>query len=142
MNESAFRQPERAGVFHLPAALHPAAEAAAARAGLRTFAGDVSGTVSAPAMLGELGRRFGFPDWFGANFDALDDCLTDPDWAGEAGCAVFVSGLERFAAGHPEEFATLIEVFRAAVDAWRQRNRPFWIVLATGVPGVAPLPAP
>lgn len=142
MNESAFRQAERAGVFHLPTASHPAAEAVAARAGLRTFAVDLSGTGGTPAVLAELGHRLGFPDWFGANFDALNDCLTDPDWAGAAGCAIFVSGLDRFAAGHPEEFATLIEVFRAAADAWRQEGQPCWVVLATGAPGVAPLPAP
>jgi hypothetical protein len=28
--------------------------------------------------------RPAFSDWYGANFDALFDCLTDPDWQPEA----------------------------------------------------------
>ena len=32
------------------------------------------------AILAALSRSLGFPDWFGGNWDALEDCLTDLSW--------------------------------------------------------------
>jgi hypothetical protein len=32
------------------------------------------------SVLRQLGKSLHFPDWYGANFDALFDCLCDPDW--------------------------------------------------------------
>ena len=39
----------------------------------------MTATLSFGALLKQLGEALNFPDWYGANFDALHDCLTDPD---------------------------------------------------------------
>jgi RNAse (barnase) inhibitor barstar len=67
------------------------------------------------AALRAIGRAFAFPAWFGANLDALYDCLTDlPEHGAARGCVVI---LEHFSA-HPvlggEQGAAVLDAFRDA----------------------------
>lgn len=43
------------------------------------------------ALLTEWGRALSFPDYFGRNWDALDECLDDLDWLGAEQISVVVS---------------------------------------------------
>lgn len=53
---------------------------------------DASTWVSEAGMLGDMARRLDFPDYFGHNADALDDCLGDVA-SGEYGWDVSATGL-------------------------------------------------
>lgn len=45
-------------------------------------------------LLLAIGQAFSFPAWYGANLDALYDCLTDLPEQGETrGCVVLIAGL-------------------------------------------------
>jgi len=75
-----------------------------------------------------------FPKEFGGNWDALNDYLTDLDWlATTTGYVLVFEHLDHFAAAHPQDFTTGIEVLRAASEYWKDRGRPFWaFITASG----------
>lgn len=129
----------RAGLYFLPAWQQPVLEAPARAAGFRVvhaYLGDCSDSTQA---LFALGDQLEFPDWYGANFDALYDCLTDPEWLPGPGHLIFVEGLAMLRLREPEAFATLIEVLQTASDERRTRERPFWLLIDQPAIDVAPL---
>ena len=65
-------------------------------------------------------RALAFPDWFGRNWDALEDCLTDLSWREAAGHVVIVEG--------NEESGILVDVLRSAAQFWAARGKPFFAV--------------
>jgi hypothetical protein len=74
--------------------------------------------------LARIAEALDFPDWFGHNWDALEDCLGDLSWRdGEGHVLLF----ERFPAG--DELAVLLDVLRSSARYWAGRGRPFFAVL-------------
>lgn len=130
----------RSGVYYLPPNHHLAVESGAKAAGLETLHADVGNCADVGSTLLELGRALKFPDWYGANFDALNDCLTDTDWQPAVGQAIFISGLKLLKKKNPEAFGVLIEVFQAASAVRQSLGSPFWILLDTPATDISPLP--
>lgn len=120
--------PERSGVYLAPDALDELREAAA-RAGLAWFELDAAAAADKQGFLAACARSFGFPDWFGANWDALADCLRDLTWRRAPGYVVFWHGSAVLANAAPEAFATALEIFRDAASYWKERGGVFLIVL-------------
>lgn len=137
MNERVLEEPSRSGVFWFP---QGGAAAAAREAGLKVLEADLSQFRDRPGVLNELGRAWDFPDWYGANLDALHDCLTDPDWQPATGYALVLSGLAKLQAANPDDFQALIEVLRSAADIRRADGTPFWVLLDSPAPGVPAIP--
>ena len=81
-----------------------------------------------------------FPDWYGVNFDALVDCLTEPECLPGKGQVLVVDGAATLRQGDPRAFATLLEVLRAAAGGRRAAGAPLWILLDTHAPGIHSLP--
>ena len=64
-----------------------------------------------------------FPDWFGGNWDALEDCLSDLSWRKADGHVLL---LENAAAG--DELGILVDVLRSCAEFWSGRGKPFFAV--------------
>jgi hypothetical protein len=75
-------------------------------------------------LLARIAEALDFPDWFGHNWDALEDCLGDLSWRGGEGPVLL---FERFPDG--EELAMLLDVLRSSARYWAGRGRPFFAVL-------------
>jgi len=77
------------------------------------------------ALLAGLARSLGFPEWFGGNWDALEDCLCDLAWRpGEGHVLVF-----RGAGGVPaDDLGVLLDVLGSSAAFWAERGRPFFAV--------------
>jgi hypothetical protein len=79
----------------------------------------------------ELLRRFasalGFPDWFGANWDALEDCLTDMSWRPAPGYLLVIDGIAGLEDLEPEDRDVLLEVLRACARFWADASTPFFV---------------
>ena len=74
--------------------------------------------------LGSIARALDFPDWFGANWDALEDCLGDLSWRrGDGHVLIFAS----IADGDGRRL--LLDVLRSSAEYWRARGKPFFAVL-------------
>jgi len=78
-----------------------------------------------------IARALDFPDWFGNNWDALEDSLGDLSWRNGAGHVLVFSA-------HPagEELDLLIDVLRSSAEYWAQRGKPFFAVLADPARGL------
>lgn len=86
-----------------------------------------------------LFRRFAealkFPDYFGKNWDAFEECVNDLDWLGAHGFVVIVSDAEALLAGDNDNYKIFISIMNEAGKEWAKRvrgSRPFHLVLATG----------
>jgi hypothetical protein len=65
-------------------------------------------------------RALDFPDWFGRNWDAMEDCLTDLSWREADGHVLLLEG-------EPE--AMLADVLAAAAEFWAGQGKPFFAVV-------------
>lgn len=141
MNDQLFENTEESGVYYLPPAHQGSAADAAKKKGLLVLTVEIAARANKDQALKQLGAALHFPTWYGANFDALFDCLTDPAWQPARGHVILVNGLSELRATAPEDFATLIEVFQAAAETRRETASPFWILIDTPARGVPPFPS-
>lgn len=121
-----FREPRKSGVFR--AAEPPAdLESAAQAAGMRLQTIEASAVRTKSQMLGLLGRSLAFPTWYGRNWDALEDCLTDAGWLCEPGLVLKFEGFEHYAEADADGFAILLDIFKTSAEYWRGEGRGFWV---------------
>lgn len=66
----------QAGIFRLDRKDLPALQAAAVALGQAFYKVDLSNARNVPGFIKALKRDLQFPDWFGNNLDALNDCST------------------------------------------------------------------
>jgi hypothetical protein len=71
-------------------------------------------------------RALQFPDWFGGNWDALEDCLGDLSWRPGDG---HVMVLRNWQALSSDDLGVLLDVLRSSADSWSGRGKPFFAVL-------------
>lgn len=86
----------------------------------------------------EFARALDFPDYFGHNWDALEECLADLEWLPAKGYVLFLTDAEQVLCDDEEDYATLLEVLSDAGEAWgsgqagmgSRRATPFHVVFA------------
>lgn len=140
MNDQLFESTEESGVYYLLPAHQGSAVDAAQKKGLLVLTVEIAARANKDQALEQLGAALHFPTWYGANFDALFDCLTDPDWQPARGHVIMIKGVIELRATNPDDFATLIEVFQAATEARREAASPFWVLIDTPAQGIPVLP--
>ena len=74
-------------------------------------------------MLAAIAKSLGFPEWFGGNWDALEDSLTDLSWREDQPRVLLLSGAK---AG--DELGILLDVLASSAEYWRERERAFFAV--------------
>lgn len=73
-----------------------------------------------------------FPAYFGFNWDALRDCLTDFSWQPAHGYVLLFQNLELLQTRAPDEHGVLLDVLGEARDIWAEASGvPFRVLLAT-----------
>lgn len=140
MSDLLFRNSGTSGLYHFPRHRQATIAKAADRQHLRLLLAEILPPADKAKVLAQIGKALAFPDWYGANFDALFDCLTDTDWQVTKGHVIVINGLGELRNTHPEDFSTLLEVLRDAADHHRQAGAPFWILIDTPARGVPALP--
>ena len=86
---------------------------------------DLGGAPDKQALLERLALALGFPAWFGGNWDALEDCLTDLSWRAGTGHVILLQGQGELPA---DDLGVLLEVLAAAAEHWAARGLPFFAV--------------
>lgn len=71
-------------------------------------------------LLKNIAAALDFPDWFGANWDALEDCLSDLPGKG------YVLLFEQPIPG--DDLGVLIDILRSTAESWAARGKPFFAV--------------
>jgi hypothetical protein len=92
---------------------------------LRVSRIDLSGGPGKEALMERIARALDFPRWFGGNWDALEDCLTDLSWSKADGHVLLLEGVAELPA---DDRGMLVDVLAAAAAWWLDRKRPFFAV--------------
>ena len=74
-------------------------------------------------LMKNIAKALEFPDWFGHNWDALEDCLTDLSWRDAPGYVLLFENPKR-----GDELGVLIDVLRSSAEWWAGRGKPFFAV--------------
>lgn len=95
-------------------------------------------------MFQGLARALRFPDYFGHNWDAVYDCLTDLTWLPADGYVLVLDGIDRFATNEPKQWDIGLKVLWEACAFWQSPRRPLYTLLlgsSSLAPGVPTLPS-
>lgn len=112
--------PSRSGVYR---ASRPDVVEEAVRGSRLTFARiALESARTKDALLKAIARELAFPAWFGDNWDALEDCLTDLEGDGHV---LLFTGAEGLPA---EERGILLEVLDSAASFHGAHAKPFFAV--------------
>jgi RNAse (barnase) inhibitor barstar len=74
-------------------------------------------------LMENIAKALEFPDWFGHNWDALEDCLTDLSWRDAPGYVLLFDHARR-----GDELGVLIDILRSSAEWWAGRGKPFFAV--------------
>ncbi|MBN1152941.1 MAG: barstar family protein [Dehalococcoidia bacterium] len=102
----------------------------AAARGLDFTLVDLRNVPDKAGFLGEVSNALLFPSYFGMNWDALSDCLTDMSWKLAVGYVLFLRGFQTFAEAAGEDAAVAVQILGVAAHYWRQKGVPFYAVLS------------
>jgi RNAse (barnase) inhibitor barstar len=89
-------------------------------------------------LFAEFARVLEFPDYFGHNWDALEECLADLEWLPAKGYILLITDAAHVLPDDEEEYETLLEILRDAGEAWgsgqagmgTRRATPFHVLFA------------
>ena len=73
------------------------------------------------ALLHNMASALGFPDWFGHNWDALEDCLTDLSWRDAPGYVLLIESPRP-----GDDLGVLVDILRSSAQFWAGRGKPFF----------------
>ena len=97
--------------------------------GLHVAELDASAINDKSDLMAALSKGLEFPDYFGNNWDALDECLRDLAWIGAAGYVLIIAGAADLWRREPELSALLVQVWADAAGVWSGKDVPFHLVL-------------
>jgi hypothetical protein len=138
--ESLFGAAERAGVHHLPHGPIDDLQTGAIAAGCLVVRIDLFGVRNKDELLTAVGKALRFPEWFGHNWDALTDCLTDMGWLPATGYVIILDRCDGIHARSESDFVTCLQIFQDSADVWREDDVPFWCLVDMQDDGIAWLP--
>ena len=98
---------------------------------VRTLQGKKCRTSS--TLFDEFARALDFPDYFGHNWDALEECLADFEWLPAKGYILLIHDAEAVLPEDEEGYETLLEILSDAGEAWSKgqtaegRHAPFHV---------------
>jgi RNAse (barnase) inhibitor barstar len=70
----------------------------------------------------EFARALSFPDYFGHNWDAVEECLADLEWLPARGYVVIVTDAEQVLTKDDEDYPTFIDILNDAGESWSSRK--------------------
>jgi RNAse (barnase) inhibitor barstar len=95
----------------------------------------------------EVAAALQFPNYYGENWDAMDECITDLEWAPASWYLVHVSTVEAVLPAEPRDFRVFLRILASAHDAWHHpeatgqsiapARTPFHTVLSGSPEGLA-----
>jgi RNAse (barnase) inhibitor barstar len=81
-------------------------------------------------LLGHVAIALQLPKEFGHNWDALEEYLTDLEWVDADGYVIYYDHIDGLLATHPDQFETLVEILRDAVNSWKEDGTAMIVLLS------------
>jgi RNAse (barnase) inhibitor barstar len=127
---------EHASVYHMPGDGEAGLIAAAEQNGFAVFRVNLADVRDKAELLKTIGGAMGFPEWFGHNWDALLDCLTDLGWQPAEGYVVILEHCDGIHGRAETDFVQMLQVFEAAANEWREQGFAFWCFVDMQADGI------
>ncbi|HET6264408.1 MAG TPA: barstar family protein [Usitatibacter sp.] len=121
----------RGGVYFVPG--NPDSKAlkkVAKAAGYEFFQIDGKKVTRKEQLLNAAATAMRFPGDFGHNWDALEECLVDMEWVDGDGFVFYYDHIDGLLNEHPDQFETLVEILRDAVESWKEDGEAMVAVLS------------
>jgi RNAse (barnase) inhibitor barstar len=96
--------------------------AAAGERGYSCAQADLAGCGDRDAFFSRVAEALEFPDWFGRNWDAFFDCLTDLSWLPSRGHVLVLLNAAEMQEHAPETLGTAMLIMRDAASVWSGRG--------------------
>lgn len=90
--------------------------------------GDVSNVVSNEELLGRVADLMQFPEYFGGNWDALEECLRDLEWLSAKGYVLSLHGAHELWTRQPNLAGMLVESWLFCAEEWAKSGVAFHLV--------------
>jgi hypothetical protein len=119
------RRAKRPGVYRAARA----ADVLRSAKGLRVARIDLAAVKDKTGLLQAVARALEFPAWFGGNWDALEDCLTDLSWHEAKGHVLLIEGANALP---QDDLGVFRDVLESAAAYWKERAGPFFAVFVGG----------
>ncbi len=133
------------GIYLVDSDLEPVElKAVATRHNFHFFHIDGHKASSKEQFLQEAGRAMQFPDYYGMNWDAFDECVRDLSWLPAHGYIIFFDHFDHLAGRDPAAWDTARYILHLAIEEWRAESIPFYVLLrgsGSAAPGVPHLHA-
>lgn len=100
--------------------------------GLAFFLVDGKAAHSKQKFLNVCAHALGFPEYFGDNWDAFEECLTDLSWHDAAGYLVLLDNFESFFEQSPDDFHIALQILEDSAAFWSDNQKVF-VVLFRGL---------
>lgn len=107
----------------------------AAAAGWQLFYLDGSKVRDKKSFLEKSAHAMKFPDYFGNNWDAFEECVNDLTWTPAPGYILLFQAPERFIKNARSDWETAVDIFSSAIENWGEQGIPFYVLLRGMVPG-------
>lgn len=121
--------PAQAGAYFIDARDARALADAAGELGYALARADFGDCRDKDDALRRIAVALRFPDWFGGNWDALNDSVNDLSWWPAPGYVLLIEHAGGWQSQHPDEAATLVEILNDAAQDWARARTPFWALL-------------
>ena len=117
---------KEAGVYLVTCELDDV-RAATREAGFALFDVELAEVHSKSEFLAAIAQQIEAPEWFGKNWDALADALSDLSWKTAPGYVLLlVHSNENFnLLGNDHDVAR--DIMQTTVDYWKAQGKPFWV---------------
>lgn len=96
--------------------------------GWRCFVLDGDTIQDKPSFLQACAAAMNFPEYFGRNWDAFEECINDLAWAPAKGYVLLYDNVEHFARSAPQEWETAYDILATAVNNWQKERKPFVVL--------------
>ena len=127
----ALLEENRGGVYFLPNRVEPkSVQAVAKRAGYAFFHIEGKNITRKEQLLNHVATVLQFPNHFGQNWDALEECLTDLEWVDGDGYVIYYDHIDGLLGTHPDQFETLVEILRDSVKSWKDDGEAMVVLLS------------
>ncbi|MGO4262967.1 barstar family protein [Lysobacter sp. TAB13] len=125
--------PAQAGAYFIDARDARALADAAADLDYAVARADFAGCAGKDEALQRIARALRFPEWFGGNWDALNDSVNDLSWWPAPGYLLLIEHAGTWQSQYADEATILVEILNDAAQDWAKARVAFWALL--------PLPA-
>jgi RNAse (barnase) inhibitor barstar len=97
--------------------------------GTKVFTIDGDRIVDSISLFQEFAAVMQFPEYFGHNWDALQDCLTELDGHEVDRYIITINKLDRFIANDFSQWTNFLDVCKSVVEYWQDTETPLYILL-------------